>query len=154
MEKRSMSSNPYSSTKKFYHHYKLSGHWKVKYWWLHLKLHPINHTTKRRMWRVKIEEDKELFVSLVQREEDNQGVIVAKEVNDTYKMDNRLMPMVATIQFMFSILHLNNPFLEMVQRLVNIGHWYWGYFGELHDVLASMCRHQRVLYMSGSKRSQ
>jgi hypothetical protein len=58
-----MSSSPYSNTKKFFHHCKLSGHWEEKCWQLHLELHPRNHIAKRRVWRVKSKEDEEFPTS-------------------------------------------------------------------------------------------
>jgi hypothetical protein len=59
MERRSMSRSPCSNNKKFFHHCNLSGHWEAKCWRLHPELHPRHHTTRRRVWRVKIEEDEE-----------------------------------------------------------------------------------------------
>jgi len=64
---------------------------------------------------VKIEEDEEFPASQIQRVETRQEDIAAKEVNDTNKMDNRLMPREATIYFVFSILHPKNPSLEMCE---------------------------------------
>jgi hypothetical protein len=69
MNKRSMSNNPYSGFKNFYHHYNLSGHWDAKCWKLHPELHPNNLATKRRVWRVNIEEDDGLPTSPSQGEE-------------------------------------------------------------------------------------
>jgi hypothetical protein len=73
MEHMSMLSSPYNIANKFCHHYRLSGHWEVKCWRLHLELHLRPHTTKRRVWLVNIEEDKELTTYPTQREEVSQG---------------------------------------------------------------------------------
>jgi hypothetical protein len=69
IERRSMSRNPYCNSKNFFHHYNLSGHWEEKGWRLHLELHPRNHTTKRRLWRVKIVEYEEWPTSPIQEVE-------------------------------------------------------------------------------------
>jgi hypothetical protein len=62
---------------------------------------------KRRVWRVKIEEDEKLHTSSI------QGAITTQEVIETNKTNNELMSREATIQLVFSILHLKNPFLKM-----------------------------------------
>lgn len=110
---------PYNNAKNFFHHYNLSGHWKTKCWGLHLELHPKNCTVKRGVWGVKIEEDKELLASPVQGAEAIQGAIGAREVSDTNKMDNELMPRKAIVQLLFLILRQKNPFLKMCRRLVH-----------------------------------
>jgi hypothetical protein len=62
-KKMTMSSSPYHNNKNFLHHYKLSGHWEAKYWWLQPELHRINHIAKRILWRVNIAGAEELFAS-------------------------------------------------------------------------------------------
>jgi hypothetical protein len=99
--RKGLSQAVHTNNKNFFHHCKLSGHWEAKCWQLHPELHPRNHTTKRRVWRVKIEEDEELPASPIQGEEVVQGEIATQEVCITNKMDNRLMPREATFQWLF-----------------------------------------------------
>jgi hypothetical protein len=69
----------------FFQHCKLSGHWEAKCWRVHPKLHPRNHTTKRRVWRVKGKK-KDEGAAIVQEP------IAAEDFISTYEMHNRLMP--------------------------------------------------------------
>jgi hypothetical protein len=89
---RSMSSNPYHSIDKNFHHYKLIGHWEEKCWWLHSELHPRNYTTKRRVCRVNIVEDEECPASPIQEVEVVQEETTMRDDIDTTKIDNKLIP--------------------------------------------------------------
>jgi hypothetical protein len=92
-----MSSSSCNNTKKFFHYCNLNGHWEEKFCKLHSKLHPINCTAERRVWKVKIEEYEESLAYYFQGVVDSQGSIKIGEFNDTNMMDNRSMPRVATI---------------------------------------------------------
>jgi hypothetical protein len=72
------------------------------------------------VWRVKIEEDKEFFAYPVQRDDLIQGDVTIEGVSDTNKMDSKLMPRETTIQWLFPMLHPNNPILKMCKRFVHI----------------------------------
>jgi hypothetical protein len=69
---------------------------------------------KRRMWKVKIEEEEELPTSPVQRAIYCQGPIEVEEVSDTNNMDNRLMPRAVKIARI-----RRTPFLELRWILVH-----------------------------------
>jgi hypothetical protein len=75
----------------------LSGQWEAKCWRLQQELHPRNCTSKRRVWRVNIEEDEVFPSSPVQVIEFFQGEITTHEGNNTNKRDNMLMLRASTI---------------------------------------------------------
>jgi hypothetical protein len=91
MERRSMLENICSSNMNFYQNFKLSGHWDEKCWRLHLELHSISHTNKRRGWRVKSKEDEEFIASLAKEEEVIQGFISTQELNLNNEASSCLM---------------------------------------------------------------
>jgi hypothetical protein len=59
MEKNKMPSILCSS-RNFFHHYNINGHWEAKSWMLHSELHPRNYTSKRRVWRINIKGNEEI----------------------------------------------------------------------------------------------
>jgi hypothetical protein len=102
-KKLTISSTPYHNAKNFCHCCKLSGRWETKYWRIHLEIHPRNHTTKRRVWKLNIAEEAEFPTYPIQGVEVVQGEIAIQEVCITNKMENRLMTRETTFQWLFSI---------------------------------------------------
>jgi len=67
----------------------------------------------KRVWIVNIVEDEEWYTYPIQKKEVVRAEIAVQEDIDTTKPDNSLIPRAATIQFVCSILHPKNPFLDM-----------------------------------------
>lgn len=89
---RSMLGSHCGNNKNFCDHYKLSGHQEANWWRLHPEHHPRNCTTKRRVWKVKPNINKELNACPSQGEDIVQGAITTHEVCITIEENNGLMP--------------------------------------------------------------
>jgi hypothetical protein len=83
---------PYHSANNVFHHYKLSRHWEVKCWGLHLEIHPKNRIAKRRVWKVNPNREEEFLAYPFQGEEVVEGEIETHEVHITIEEENRWMP--------------------------------------------------------------